>query len=287
MAATIFANSIELAVMADHTCSDPVESIWSQTEELAHEGRSALPEIVEMWAEISSMFENAAPQNGVPAPIVADYLVGSVQQHEYMDRTAKLLGIVSSINDRSDSKTATIRRLAEASKNIDWEYAATVFERDTALTFQSLRETVREYPCNLKRLWSSTIIVAYGPVFFIRDAFAVFLDKPHAGRVIFRLFSEITLDAAIGLIPFGGMVKSIAQAVHSVADGQYERFTQGLRHEVRMHQLRTAVGRGLELVDEAERVMEKLRAENVKLDNQFDQAAIKCTKVAEFLSKHQ
>src|SRR5260370_16333458 len=99
-----------------------------------------------------------------------------------------------------------------------------------------------DYPCDLKKLQASAIIAAYTPMFYIRDAFASYLDRPRPSAEVFKLFLDITKDVAIDFLgPIVGVANSIAQAAHDHSEGRYERFTQGLKHDILQHPLKPPI----------------------------------------------
>jgi hypothetical protein len=209
--------------MLQTTCPDLVENLWNQTETLFKDLGTISAEINEMWAEISSMFRDVSPEEGFPPGMVADYLVGSLQQLRYMQRATELLLITREINDRNKAKLvmAKMNALRDAITTMDQEYPAKVFEPETAEAFLGFHKTIVDYPCDLKKLQASAMIAAYTPMFYIRDAFAGYLDRPRPSAEIFKMLLDITKDVAIDFLgPVVGVAKAIAKASHDHSEGK-------------------------------------------------------------------
>jgi hypothetical protein len=201
---------------------------------------------------------------------------------------ASKANILRDINERNKAKQLMnkVNALKEALATLDQEYAAQVFEPETAGAFLGFYKTVMDYPCDLKKLQATAIVAAYTPMFYIRDAFACYLGRQRPGAIVFELLLDIAMDAAIDLLgPIAGVARSIAQAGHNYAEGVHERFEAGLKHEILPHRLKTAVEEGLRALQGAEQYIAQLKAEEEALDGRFDHAAERCTEVMKFLSK--
>lgn len=277
-----------LAAMLQIPCPETVENLWRSAETLFYDLGTALAEINEMWAEISSMYGVVSPENNFPPKTIADYLIGGVQQLQYIQQATELLPILRDINQRNKKKRlmAKVNELKEALAKVDQEYAAKVFEPETAAAFLNFNKIIMDYPCDLKRLQATAIIVAYTPMFYIRDTFASYLGLQRPSAEVFKLLLEIAADTAIDFLgPVVAIAKRIAEAGHEHSEGRYERFTAGLEHEVLQYRLKTAVEEGFGALREAEKNIAELKVQEEALDQRFDHAANKCMEVMAFLSK--
>jgi hypothetical protein len=170
-------------------CPETVENLWGSAETLFYDLRTALAEINEMWTEISSMYGDVSPENNYPSNMIADYLIGSVQQLQYIQQATELLPILQEISERNKKKRIMekVNDLKEALAKMDQETAAKVFEPETKAAFLNFYKIIMDYRCDLKKLQATAIIGAYTPIFYIRDAFAGYLGRQRPSAEVFKL----------------------------------------------------------------------------------------------------
>ena len=79
-----------------------------------------------------------------------------------------------------------------------------MFEPATAKAFLDFKAKFDAYPRKLKELQSSVLVAAYSPIYFIRDAFSGYLDKPRLGAEVFNLVLKLAKDASMHFLKEAG-----------------------------------------------------------------------------------
>lgn len=270
---------------------DPVEELWQQVENLAYELGTALADVREMWAEISGMFGEVLYNKDAPPVLRADYLMGSVQQLEYMKRATALLQVPKEINERNKriEFERKLGNLKEAFAGLDQDYAINVFEPDTAKAFLGFKARIDAYPRKLKELQSSVLVAVYSPIYFIRDAFSGYLDRPRPSAEVFKLFLELAKDASMHFLKEAGSmlgpIEAIAKAAHDHSEGRFDAFKKGVEQQILYQRLHDSVDEGVLALGKTEEFVANWRRSEDTLNREFDHAVERCTEVMKFLSK--
>jgi hypothetical protein len=270
---------------------DPVEELWKQVESLAYELGTALADVNEMWAEISGMFGVVLYREDAPPALRADYLMGSLQQLEYMKRTTALLQVPKEINERNKriEFQHKLANLKEAFAGLDQDYAINVFEPATAKAFLDFKAKIDAFPRNLKELQSSVLVAVYSPIYFILDAFSGYLDKPRPSAEMFELVLKLAKDASMHFLKEAGtilgLIEAIAKAAHDHSEGRFDAFQRGVEQQILHQRLQDSVNEGVAALGKTEEFVANWRIAEDKLNLEFDHAVERCTEVMKFLSK--
>jgi hypothetical protein len=272
---------------------DQVEELWNQAQSLSDDLGTALAEINEMWAEISSRFSDPLYAPDIPAKVRAEYLLDSTQHLQFVQRATALLQVRKEINERNRQMElpSKLEALTNAAKNSDADYASKLFDPEAAAAFLALKGTIDGYPKNLKESQASALIAVYAPIFFLRDAFAAYLDRPRPGAETFGLLLTLTKDAALEFlgksIPLLSQIKAIAEAAHKHAEGGYEKFSEGLKQQVLLSRLQTSVEEGMAALTQTEQFIAQWRVSEDQLNHDFNHAVDRVTGVLKMTAKNR
>jgi len=272
---------------------DPLEDLWKQVENLAYELKGTLADVNDMWAEISGMFGDVLYNKAIPPKLLAEYLVGSAQQLDFMQRATALLQVPAEINDRNRSKdwNRKVTDLTAAAAQMDKQFAEALFSetRGAIPKFLALKATIDEYPRKIKELQCSVLVAVYSPVYFIRDSFSGYLGRGRPSATMFNLLWDLAQEAGMHFLkdaaPLLGPIKAIAKAAHEHAEGRYESFKKGVEEQVQFQRLQDSVDEGIAGLETTERFVADWRVAEHKIDQDFDYAADRCTGALKIVSK--
>ena len=208
---------------------DEAQTLWSTASSLLDECRSAMAGAGEYWQEISARFDEPLYRENVPPEITAQFLVAQNMHLQIFQRATQNMEVLDTLLDEgkliNDAMNQARRVLAVAPQ---------VVVKSLSLPREELHdliEDIKKMPEDLNIISinaSTTIMAVAAPWYFIRDAFAVYLNKPTLGKqalaVVLPLMKEGLVHLAAKCIPVIGAVVALAESIKKLEEKDYRDF---------------------------------------------------------------
>jgi hypothetical protein len=230
---------------------DRSPELWPLASELLDQCPTAIAETNEFWKEISARFDEPFYRENSPDELKAEFLVAQVAQLEFIRRATEDLAILRRVLEegkRANLTAVTLdQTLKAAPATIALKALSMPIEEHHALLedFTTLSMERRAILVNA----SAVIVAVTAPWIFIRDAFAIYLNKPtlgaHAFAVFIALVKEGGLHLAGEVIPFIGSIIALAEALKKHEEEGYRNFMTYIDQRIAHINLDKAVSQGL------------------------------------------
>jgi hypothetical protein len=178
---------------------------------------TAISEATEFWKEISARFDEPLYREDSPPELKADFLAAESSQIRFFQRATENLPTLKKVleNEKITLQTAVTldETLKAAPRAIARNALLIPFEE-----LQALRADLKLLPVERRAVLvnaSAAIVAVTAPWVFIRDAFALYLNKPTLGANAFAVFITIVKEGGMHLaaevIPFIGSIVALAE----------------------------------------------------------------------------
>jgi len=239
--------------------------LWPLASHLLDQCPNAIAEATEFWKEISARFDEPFFRENSPAELKAEFLVAQVAQMQFFQRATRNLTSLGQVLEQGKLANQTAVMLDETLKNASHAIALKVLsipiEEQRALLedFKTLPTERRAILVNA----SAVIIAVTTPCIFIRDAFAIFLDKPTLGASAFALFGTIVKEGGLHLlgevIPFIGSIVALAEALKKQEEEGWQNFMTYIDQRVAHLNLEKAIDQGLQDLNATDQAIREYR----------------------------
>jgi hypothetical protein len=216
---------------------------------------TAIAEATEFWNEISARFDEPLYREDILPELKADFLAAKSSQLRFFQRATQNLATLRTVLENGKIANQTAATLDEtldaASPAIALNALFIPLEEHHALTADLKLLPVERRAVLVNA--SAAIVAVTAPWVFIRDAFALYLNKPTLGANAFAVFITIVKEGGMHLaaeaIPFIGSIVALAEALKKQEEKGYEDFMTFIDQSNAFLSLTKAVDHGLKDLD--------------------------------------
>jgi hypothetical protein len=242
----VYCNNLAMSV------PDRSLELWPLAGNLLDECPNAIVEATEFWKEISARFDEPFYRENSPAELKAEFLVAQVAQMQFFERATKNLITLRQVLEQGRIANQTAVTLDETLKNASRTIALKVLSMPIE-EHQALLKDFETLPTERRAILvnaSAVIVAVTAPWIFIRDAFAVYLNKPTLGANAFALFVTVVKEGGLHLlgevIPFIGSIVALAEALKKQEEEGWPNFMTYIDQRAAHLNLEKAVNQGLQ-----------------------------------------
>jgi hypothetical protein len=216
---------------------------------------TAIAEATEFWKEISARFDEPLHREDILPELKADFLAAKSSQLRFFQRATQNLATLRTVLENGKIANQTAATLDEtldaASPAIALNALFIPLEEHHALTADLKLLPVERRAVLVNA--SAAIVAVTAPWVFIRDAFALYLNKPTLGANAFAVFITIVKEGGMHLaaeaIPFIGSIVALAEALKKQEEKGYKDFMTFIDQSTAFLSLTKAVDHGLKDLD--------------------------------------
>jgi hypothetical protein len=216
---------------------------------------TAIAEATEFWKEISARFDEPLYREDILPELKADFLAAESSRLRFFQRATQNLATLRTVLENGKIANQTAATLDEtldaASPAIALNTLFIPLEEHHALTADLKLLPVERRAVLVNA--SAAIVAVTAPWVFIRDAFALYLNKPTLGANAFAVFITIVKEGGMHLaaeaIPFIGSIVALAEALKKQEEKGYKDFMTFIDQSNAFLSLTKAVDHGLKDLD--------------------------------------
>jgi hypothetical protein len=235
--------------------------LWPLASKLLDECPNAIAEATEFWKEISALFDEPLYRENSPAELKAEFLAAQVAQMQFFERAIGDLTILRRVLEQGKIANQTAVTLDETLKGAPSTIALKVLSMPIE-EHHALLEDFKILPTERRAILinASAVIVAVTAFWiFVRDAFAVYLNKPTLGADAFAVFIAVVKEGGLHLagevIPFIGSIVALAEALKKHEEEGYRNFMTFIDQKIAYLNLDKAVNQGLQDLNATDRAI--------------------------------
>jgi hypothetical protein len=225
--------------------------LWPLASNLLDQCPTAIAEATEFWKEISARFDEPLYREDILPELKADFLAAESSQLQFFQRATENLATLRTVLENGKIANQTAVTLNDTLKAAPPAIALNALFLPLE-EHQALIADLELLPVERRAVLvnaSSAIVAVTAPWVFIRDAFALYLNKPTLGANAFAVFVTIVKEGGMHLaaeaIPFIGSIVALAEALKKQEEKGYKDFMTFIDQSNAFLSLTKAVDRGL------------------------------------------